>query len=135
MEKNEVTLVMEYCEDGDLYHRLKAAFDQKKKIPEERILRWFTMICMGLRDIHSHQVYCEATCHSDTSQMMHRDLKPGNVFLSRWDVVKLGDFGLGALAPRKPTEFVADKERDIAGTVARLFVTERPRRHSWFHVS
>jgi len=99
-EKNEVSLVMEYCEDGDLYHRLKEAFDQKRKIPEQRILRWFTQICMGLRDIHGYQ-------------MMHRDVKPGNCFLSRWDVVKLGDFGLGALAPRKPTEFI---ETDIAGT-------------------
>lgn len=47
----------------------------------ERVWRLFREICEGLAHIHSQG-------------MIHRDLKPVNIFLDSRDQVKIGDFGL-----------------------------------------
>ena len=48
-------------------------------------------MCLGLKYIHDRH-------------MLHRDLKPHNVFLSKHNVVKLGDFGI-AKELSSPAEF------------------------------
>ena len=44
---------------------------------------------------------------------MHRDIKPGNVFLSRWDVVKLGIVCCVVLATRKLLYFIIQANCDV----------------------
>ena len=41
----------------------------------------FIQICLALKHIHDRKV-------------LHRDLKPQNIFLTKAGVVKLGDFGV-----------------------------------------
>lgn len=98
--KLEVCLLMEFCEEGDLFHRLREAYEAKVTLPEEQILRWITQIALALESIHA-------------KKFVHRDLKPGNIFLSRWDVVKLGDFGLGVFLERDKGQ---SKDEEVAGT-------------------
>ncbi|EEB05173.1 PEK/GCN2 protein kinase Gcn2 [Schizosaccharomyces japonicus yFS275] len=66
---------MEYCEKLSLQDIIR------DKLPAEEIWRLFRQILEALTYINSRG-------------MMHRDLKPGNVFLDENRNVKLGDFGL-----------------------------------------
>lgn len=92
----EVYLVMEYCSEGDLGGRLR---ELRRPPSQEQVLRWFTQLTLGLARIHR-------------MGFLHRDIKPGNIFFGRWDVVKLGDFGLAALGGR-----LVNSER-VAGGLA-----------------
>lgn len=49
--------------------------------PEELVLSWFTQICLALKHCHDRKI-------------LHRDLKSQNIFLTKRNIVKLGDFGI-----------------------------------------
>jgi len=69
-------VVMEYVEGGDLETVLARA---RPALPQR--LRWMEQIAEGLAYAHQQGV-------------LHRDLKPRNVFVARNQTVKIGDFGL-----------------------------------------
>jgi serine/threonine protein kinase len=118
--------------------QLVEAAGLKEYLKEDRILRWFTMIVLALANIHSknfmHRDIKPVTIPYDTARehlsLTHRltsvpsshcpprcapvTLPQGNVFLSRWDVVKLGDFGLATLLPKRRPEEMS--REGIAGT-------------------
>ena len=48
---------------------------------EDQILNLFTQICLAMKHIHDRKI-------------LHRDLKSGNVFLTKQGIAKLGDFGI-----------------------------------------
>lgn len=68
---------MEFCEKSTL----RTAIDNGLYEDEERLWRLFREIIEGLAHIHQQG-------------MIHRDLKPVNIFLDSNDHVKIGDFGL-----------------------------------------
>ncbi|VEN50554.1 unnamed protein product, partial [Callosobruchus maculatus] len=68
---------MEFCEKSTL----RTAIDDNLYLNEDRLWRLFREIVEGL--VHIHQ-----------QGMIHRDLKPVNIFLDSEDHVKIGDFGL-----------------------------------------
>jgi eukaryotic-like serine/threonine-protein kinase len=71
-------LVMEYLEGETLAHRLK-----KGPLPPEQVLRYAIQIIDALDTAHRHGV-------------IHRDLKPGNIMLTKTGA-KLLDFGLAKM--------------------------------------
>lgn len=79
---NCLCLVMEYAQRGDLEKRIKAR--KKKMFSENEIWYYFIQILQGLQALHSNNV-------------MHRDLKTANVFLTRLGEVKLGDLNVSAI--------------------------------------
>lgn len=83
---------MEFCEKSTL----RTAIDEGLCQDESRVWRLFREIVEGLAHIHQQG-------------MIHRDLKPVNIFLDFQDHVKIGDFGLATMSslPR-----VATKEKD-----------------------
>ena len=82
IENEVLCVVMEYAPGGDLS---KAIVMQKKtgrRFPESIVLRYLAEIVCAM-----------AYCHHDL-HLLHRDLKPQNVFIGRGGKLQLGDFGI-----------------------------------------
>ncbi|CAO2638198.1 Serine/threonine-protein kinase Nek4 [Lemmus lemmus] len=72
-------IVMGFCEGGDLYRKLK---EQKGQLlPESQVVEWFVQIAMALQYLHEKHI-------------LHRDLKTQNVFLTKTNIIKVGDLGI-----------------------------------------
>ncbi|XP_015496192.1 serine/threonine-protein kinase Nek4 [Parus major] len=86
-------IVMGFCEGGDLYHKLK---EQKGKLlPENQVVEWFVQIAMALQYLHEKHI-------------LHRDLKTQNIFLTRTNIIKVGDLGIAR---------VLENQYDMANTL------------------
>ncbi len=82
VEGKYLCIVMDYCESGDLKARIKRALARGKFFKEATIMDWFVQMALALHYMHSRHI-------------MHRDIKPQNVFLTQSNkIVKLGDFGV-----------------------------------------
>ncbi len=82
-------LVMEYVEGPTLTQAIRYTADRGRALAVGDALRIAEQVADGLACVHS------LTDHrGDPAPMIHRDLKPGNVILSRHGVAKLVDFGL-----------------------------------------
>ena len=79
VENSTLHIIMEYCEKGDLSQILK-----KQPLSESKIWKFFIQICIGLEYLHSRQI-------------LHRDIKTLNIFLSGDDSVRIGDLGVAKI--------------------------------------
>ncbi|XP_029353109.1 serine/threonine-protein kinase Nek3-like [Echeneis naucrates] len=74
-EHNKVYyIVMDYCQGGDFVIKVK------EKSEESEVLSWIAEICIALRYIHE-------------KGLLHKCLKPENIFLTEFGSVCLSDFG------------------------------------------
>jgi NIMA (never in mitosis gene a)-related kinase 1/4/5 len=93
-----LNIVMEYADGGDLNKLIKNQQKEKAFFPEETVLDWFCQICLAVKHLHDKRI-------------LHRDLKSGNIFLTKSGMVKLGDFGIS-----KSLENTLDKAKTVIGT-------------------
>lgn len=77
-ENGNINILMEYCSKGDLCTFLENR--RGSYLSEKYIWRFFLQICLGLYHMHMNNI-------------IHRDLKSLNVFLTKDFTVKIGDMG------------------------------------------
>lgn len=82
-EKN-LYIVMDYCEGGDLYTKIRDYAQKGRYFSENIILSWFVQLCLALKHVHDRKI-------------LHRDIKSQNIFLTKGNNVKLGDFGIAKI--------------------------------------
>ena len=70
-ESSRIYIVMEYCEQGDMAQLIKRCKKQKENVPEEMAWKILAQMTLGLFECHRRK----------DGKILHRDLKPGNVFI------------------------------------------------------
>jgi serine/threonine protein kinase len=93
-------MIIEFADGGDLAMELKELQNEKKRghsrtnsgllkstnsvatrLSEPQVLSYMVQLCLALRHVHMKHI-------------LHRDVKPSNIFLTKDGFVKLGDFGV-----------------------------------------
>jgi len=92
-------IVSQYMSGGDLDGLLERS--EERQLAVESVLRMGEQMCGALEHAHAHGV-------------IHRDLKPGNIWLTEEGDAKLGDFGLAVALDRSRITM----EGMMVGTVA-----------------
>ena len=75
--RNHLWMIFEYCAGGDL----NQIIEQDKKVPEETVRKFAFELIEGLSYLHSNGI-------------IYADLKPSNILLNEYGVLKYADFGL-----------------------------------------
>jgi NIMA (never in mitosis gene a)-related kinase len=78
-ERGQLYIVMDYCDGGDMFEKINK--QKGVHFPEEQVMDWFVELCLAIKHVHDRKI-------------LHRDLKTQNIFLTRNNIVKLGDFGI-----------------------------------------
>ncbi|KAG7260731.1 hypothetical protein CRUP_026888 [Coryphaenoides rupestris] len=79
MDKNTLFIELEYCNGGNLYDKIN---QQKGELFTEEMVVWFL-----------YQI-ASAVAHIHKAGILHRDIKTLNIFLTKTNLIKLGDYGL-----------------------------------------
>uniref|UniRef100_A0A8C1UD44 non-specific serine/threonine protein kinase n=1 Tax=Cyprinus carpio TaxID=7962 RepID=A0A8C1UD44_CYPCA len=79
MDKNTLLIELEYCNGGNLYDKIN---QQKGELFKEEVVVWYL-----------YQI-AAAVAHIHKAGVLHRDIKTLNIFLTKTNLIKLGDYGL-----------------------------------------
>ncbi len=86
-ENNTPFIAMEFIEGGSLDHLI----EQRQALPLSVKLGYIVRVCEALSYAHRHKV-------------VHRDIKPGNVMVTKEGAVKVVDFGIARLTDMSLTQ-------------------------------
>ena len=83
-QSKTLNIVMEYADDGDLSTKIKQAIKKQIYFDEQTIWSTLIQILEGLKYLHK-------------SDIIHRDLKSANIFLTKKGGVKIGDLNVSKI--------------------------------------
>lgn len=87
VSENRYYLIMEFIDGEDLRTMLENALEEGKQgLEEEDVVNWAIQLCDVLQYLHTQD-----------SPIIYRDMKPGNIMISRDNKVYLIDFGIARL--------------------------------------
>ncbi|GIL57802.1 hypothetical protein Vafri_13045 [Volvox africanus] len=86
-KEGALCIVTSFCEEGDLFTRIRKKVAQKEYFTEDEVMNMFVQIASAISYIHSKRI-------------LHRDLKTQNIFIARGGIIKLGDFGISKVLER-----------------------------------
>jgi NIMA (never in mitosis gene a)-related kinase len=75
---------MEYAEKGDLAAAIRRRRQTLLKYKEYELWALFKILCSAVKHLHENSV-------------IHRDIKLENIFVTKDNIVKLGDLGLSKI--------------------------------------
>ena len=81
IEGEKYYIIMEYFNNGDLRRYIDAYKNMKNPVPEEELWKLLFQSMSGLAYIHKNRI-------------IHRNIKPSNLYLTDGKTIKIGDFGL-----------------------------------------
>ena len=90
-QSNYFNIVTKFCEGGDIYGQIQKKKEEKDYFNEEQILNWFVQILLGLNYIHKNGI-------------IHRDIKPQNIFILNKHIICIGDFGIAKIINQIQTQ-------------------------------
>lgn len=76
-----INIITEYCPGGDLQHLISTIKNYREYIREDQIWLCLGELALALKDLH---------CAPE--KVLHRNIKPENIFIDEEGHVKLGDF-------------------------------------------
>jgi len=82
IDTNELLIIVEWSEKGDLKRLIRRAIANELRFKESEIWEYSRQLSSALDHMHKKRI-------------MHRDVKPANIFVSMDGSLKLGDLGLG----------------------------------------
>ncbi len=80
-EKGCMYIVMEYADSGNLATKINTCARQGKQFTYDEIMGYIAQITLALMAMHIKNIW-------------HRDIKTQNIFVTKNDILKLGDFGI-----------------------------------------
>ena len=101
--KANIYIIMEHCDGGDLQQLIRRCKKNNESIQEDFIWKVLKQTIQALYMCHRRTDNAQIDDGNDRKdaghdslpqKILHRDLKPGNIFLDKNTDVKLGDFGL-----------------------------------------